>query len=701
MDEYHGTGPLLGADQLLSEQAILACIEREDQHGAEPRPSTPAPGTNTNEQQGTPDHPAPQDTFLPAEQNEGMFQDQNLPDAQTENRAEREGTEQSTSVSSHGQGQQLVKDVPPVTEQHAHVSPERNEQVAPPLATDQPGEEDEDRGVKAPYQTDIAATARGWAFDALKPELNAMEKRLGPEARKKLSDIVGADEVTYGFDRTTTAAALNLPVAGLDEMRDRFKRAERTHTKHLSVASTASAAAPPPVPVPNKRFLDLTDQERADERTRCWPIAQALAQKPDILACAVAALRAAGVLGEEKIVHAVLLAGIARLTSKPVSVTVKGASASGKSYTVRSTLDLLPPDAVFIMTAGSERALIYMPGGSFRHRLIFLAEATAIQQDDNSILALTFRSLLSEGEIRYVVADKDGDRIVSREIHQAGPTGLICTTTAQSIHAENETRQISIETNDTERQTRIVAISTAGREDVQPLNTAPWHALIRWIECGPVAAVVPFAGWLSLRVGTSALRMRRDFSQLLSLTKASAILHQATRRRDAQNRIVAEPQDYRIAASLITPTVEDAAGNAVSPSLRGVWQAVRDRVDNDLAHRTNLTPITDQERLSARVPMSSADLAKAIGRDRSTANRHLRAAIEAGLLVGETRGNVVTRVGVASLSLPSASNVSSGPFPAAGAVEAAQSEWEAAAETGRKMLSGAPLPLDFDPDSPF
>ena len=45
-------------------------------------------------------------------------------------------------------------------------------------------------------------------------------------------------------------------------------------------------------------------------------------------------------------------------------------------------------------------------------------------------------------------------------------------------------------------------------------------------------------------MGDVAVRLRRDFSVVLSLIKAHAILHQATRERDADGRIVATLADY-------------------------------------------------------------------------------------------------------------------------------------------------------------
>jgi hypothetical protein len=558
-------------------------------------------------------------------------------------------------------------------------------------------------GSTSTTDVNVADTARTWALDAIKGELDTMEARKGTACRKRLAEAVTADEVAYAMDRTLTASGLGFEVTRLDKIRVKFERAEREEFKRLSNGPAAPAGVPVPVPTETKHFLDLEAQERLTEQARCWPVAQSLAQAPNILDRAVSDLRAVGVIGEERVVRAVLLAGVARLTSKPVSITVKGASASGKSYTVRSTLGLLPPDAVFSMTASAERALIYLSPGSLRHRLMYLAEATAIQQDDHSILALTIRALQSEGEIRYPVTIKEGDELITREVHQEGPTGLIVTTTAQALHAENETRQLTIDTDDTQKQTRSVVVSIAQRDRTPPLDTAAWHALFRWIECGQLAVVVPFAGWVALHVNVGAVRMRRDFDQMLSLTKASAILHQATRQRDGQGRIVAESQDYGTAVLLIAATVDDATGVTVAPHLRNVWQAVRDCVEDVLKarHEKDLKPTTDADRLAERVTMSARQLAGVIRRDRAVANRNLHAAIKAGLLVAETRRNEATRVGLAVLNLPATGGAGQAVFPPVSAITAARQEWSAAAAAGNKLLSGGPLPLEYDPDSPF
>ena len=470
--------------------------------------------------------------------------------------------------------------------------------------------------------------------------------------------------------------------------------------------AAATEEAPHPDRVPH--FLDLTDEERETERDRAWEACSDLAQEADILACADLALAAAGVIGETRVTRAVLLAGVARLTSKPVSLSIKGASSSGKSFTVSAALSLLPSHAVFRITAASERALIFLPPGSLRHVLVLLTEATAIQgKNEHGLLAGFIRQLQSEGRLNYPITEKrdDGEGFETRTVHQDGPTGLIVTTTAEELHAENETRQITVETNDTPEQTRRILRAIADRAEAPPVDTTTWHALFRWLELGPREAVVPFAAWLAEKADVSAVRMRRDFDQLLSLVRASALLHRATRKQDSAGRVVATAADYRIALAVIEPSVATGAGLAVSAGVARVWGAVHKRLAAEMPDlpRNGMSEAEAAERvMGTSIEYPIRQLAKDMGRDASVAQRHLAAAVKAGVLfVERSASGGPSRITLAVSSLPARSS-SAAVFPRADELDAARGEWDAAQQRARteRLLATLDGPLEYDDDQP-
>ena len=118
-----------------------------------------------------------------------------------------------------------------------------------------------------------------------------------------------------------------------------------------------------------------------------------------------------------------------------------------------------------------------------------------------------------------------------RVICKEGPTGFITTTTRDKLHAENETRYLSLVVTDTREQTRRVFRALAEESAEEP-DRERWHALQTWLEGGEHRVTIPYAGALAEKMGDVAVRLRRDFSVVLSLIKSHAILHRATRERD-------------------------------------------------------------------------------------------------------------------------------------------------------------------------
>jgi len=118
-----------------------------------------------------------------------------------------------------------------------------------------------------------------------------------------------------------------------------------------------------------------------------------------------------------------------------------------------------------------------------------------------------------------------------------------------------------------------------------------------------------------MRIEPQSLRLRRDFSALLSLVRAHALLHQATRARDTRGRVVATPADYEAVRAL----VEDLIGEAVKSS---VPKKIRETVDAVSV-------------LACEGEVSVFAVAKMLRLDESSASRRVRKAIDAGYLMNE------------------------------------------------------------------
>jgi len=286
-------------------------------------------------------------------------------------------------------------------------------------------------------------------------------------------------------------------------------------------------------------LADVLDAATKEEMRKARGACQSLAEQPDILKSFAEVYERCGAVGEVRLAQIVYLALVTRFLDRPVSVAVKGPSAAGKSFTLETVLKFFPPEAHYTLTAMSERVLAYTDA-NLKHRFLVLMEATGMESDFASYL---IRSLLSEGRLIYEVVEKSSDGLKPRRMEKEGPTGLLVTTTAIRLHPENETRLLSLAVTDTREQTKAIFHAQANGV-ARDVDLAPWLALQTWLSHAEHRVAIPYADTLAHLVQPLAVRLRRDFGQVLALIKGHAILHQATRERDAEGRIVAMPEDY-------------------------------------------------------------------------------------------------------------------------------------------------------------
>jgi hypothetical protein len=261
----------------------------------------------------------------------------------------------------------------------------------------------------------------------------------------------------------------------------------------------------------------------------------------------------------------------------------------------------------------SEHALVYSKE-PLVHRILIVCEAPGMASDLTSYF---LRSLLSEGRIRYEVVMKTKEGMTPVLIERDGPTGVILTTTAVSLHPENETRLLSVPATDTAEQTKAVMMAAAAGGDVEIPEAPEWRELQEWIDCAEHRVTIPYAVALAKAVPPVAVRLRRDFPMLLNLIRAHAILHQQRRGRDGDGRVLASPGDYAVVRELVVDLIGDQVQATVSSTIRETVAAVvRLRSEHD-------------------APCNYSDLGQALGLDKSAAQRRARVAISRGYLRNE------------------------------------------------------------------
>jgi hypothetical protein len=285
-------------------------------------------------------------------------------------------------------------------------------------------------------------------------------------------------------------------------------------------------------------------------------------------------VRARGLVGEERLAQTLYLVQTSRLLDKQVSAGVKGHSASGKSHAVETVTKFFPKESYLEFTAMSEKALVYSTE-EYAHRTLIVYEIVALREGvEDDMTSYFIRSLLSEGRIEYPVTVRDQDGgFTTKTIIKEGPTNLIFTTTKTRVHAENETRILSLATDDSREQTARVFLELADEERAGS-DLSEWQDLQRWLASAEHRVTIPYARELVEKIPPVAVRLRRDVGSLLALIRSHAVLHQANRGQDEQGRIVADLDDYAVVRDLVADIMAEGVGATVSETVREIVDAV-------------------------------------------------------------------------------------------------------------------------------
>ncbi len=420
--------------------------------------------------------------------------------------------------------------------------------------------------------------------DGLKATLTALDAT---------GKVLHSDRINLDSDRARTAHAKAAGVDPVDLLTVRSHLAEYL-------------ATPPPDAV------DLPAEPSAE----ALEAAIALLEAPDQLDQRATAVTALGYAGDTGLVKVLDLVMASRLLPRPLNLVVRGPSSAGKSFIVDLVGRIHPPAAVYHLVGMSERALIYTDA-DLQNRHLVLGELRALERTD-SFAATVLRALAWEGHIVYETVQKTADGLKPLRIEKPGPTGFISTTTG-GIDPELETRVLSVYVPDTPETTRLILQASAGRANghaPEPPDLEPFHAAGWWLETeGGREVTIPYAGRLADLVPDHLVRMRRDFTQILTLIQAHALLYQRQRDRDDAGRIIADERDYDAVYALVADLFGTIAAEGVTPAIRQTVEALVD-----------LTPNPDDTTSYRR-------LSEALGIDVAACRQRCAAALRQGWIV--------------------------------------------------------------------
>lgn len=355
-----------------------------------------------------------------------------------------------------------------------------------------------------------------------------------------------------------------------------------------------------------------SDTEHEGEHSPNTP--PSLAYEPRILDRLDEAVAAQGLIGEQHIARATKLVATSRLLDEPGRQVVKGDSSTGKSFAVDCALNTCAPEGLFIRTSTSALALFYTDEGALRHKALVFYEANQLGDDDDP-LARVLRTLISEDKLIHEVTDPKTR--TTQLLQQEGPVAFISTTCKPSLDREIETRILSLHSDAGDEQTQkvVASILAAAAEPRGAPDLAEWHQLDRWLEHGEREVVLPWAAALATFNLTGPPRLRRDIDNLLSLSRAHALLHRATRELDERGRIVSTLDDYETVRVVLSEAMAVATDKAVRKGTREVVEAVQTLRDDG------------EDKITLRAAQRAA------GRSPSTTHTDVHDALDRGYLV--------------------------------------------------------------------
>jgi hypothetical protein len=177
----------------------------------------------------------------------------------------------------------------------------------------------------------------------------------------------------------------------------------------------------------------LTAEQKKEMRDALWPTVRELAEALDLIDRVVQQVHSMGVVNEPEVIKMIYIAGTSRVLDKPINLVLKGASSSGKNFTMTHTLELIGPDFVNCLTSSSPLSLVY-DERPLSHTVLVVFEGTQLQADDRSMFAMLLRTLISEGRIVHQTTVEDRASPTGRRVEQIvreGPISLMIATTGE------------------------------------------------------------------------------------------------------------------------------------------------------------------------------------------------------------------------------------------------------------------------------
>lgn len=304
-----------------------------------------------------------------------------------------------------------------------------------------------------------------------------------------------------------------------------------------------------------------------------------LETKPLILHEVIKTTNAMGVVGEEALRLMVYLCFTSRITREPISITVKGESSSGKSFSCQCIKKLVPEEGYHFITRATQQAFFHLREDGMQHKIIYINELPGSESADYSI-----RTAQSEGDLVLMLPVKDpvtGD-METKEKRVKGPCGFLVTTTKASMFNENETRNFSIFTDDSPNLTRRIGDITArkalGEAFIISDERLNLFKNAQRLLNPEFKIIIPFAKEVFNAFPDKPVRIRRDRERFRELIEIITLIHQFQRKqikKDGKMILHATLADYYMACIIAGNTLLHTIYE-IGPASKSIWATIKE-----------------------------------------------------------------------------------------------------------------------------
>jgi hypothetical protein len=273
-------------------------------------------------------------------------------------------------------------------------------------------------------------------------------------------------------------------------------------------------------------------------------------KQPDLITQIDKLIETAGVVGEERTRKLLFIIASTYKMTSPLHALVQGSSGSGKSHLINIIGQCLPPEDVMSMTRVTSKSFYHYNKDELVDKLMLIQDFDGLDEEAQ----YAFRELQSAGNISSSTTYKDrsGNIISMIKVVRSHFASLLATTKAE-VYYDSMSRSLIIGIDECEQQTKkIIEYQNkrlAGLIDIREEQKAK-EFLQNCIRCiKPMEVVNRYADKIALPM--EAKMLRRLNSHYQGFVKQVTILHQHQRQKDEQGRLIAEPEDLKMACDIL------------------------------------------------------------------------------------------------------------------------------------------------------